>query len=160
MQQDSFEDWVVAGPPVFLWGARFMLHQSGTPLGWHSKWKSDGKLQASEHLVIVHEQYCKFIQTMICYDQLNGANCACGELIMRQLMLVEERLKDRFTSASSDAADEAHLFGADLSRANLCIAPALSEWVAEEVRKESLVLKERRKAREEHALSRPKANAK
>ena len=42
----------------------------------------------------------------------------------------------------------------------MCIDPALSEWVAKEVAKESVVMKERRKAREERALARPKAKGK
>ena len=110
--------------------------------------------------MVVHEQYCKFIQTALCYDQLNGGNLAVMELIMRQLMLQEEKLKDKFSSAASDAAVEAHLFGGDRSRSCLCICPALSEWVADEVRKETLVMKERRKAREERALARPKKEGK
>ena len=51
---------------------------------------------------------------------------------------------------------EAHLYAGSSSRAGLCISPELSEWVADEMRKESAVMKERRKAREERALSKPK----
>lgn len=35
----------------------------------------------------------------------------------------------------------------------------MSEWVAEELKKESAVLKERRKAREERVLAKPKVGA-
>ena len=42
------------------------------------------------------------------------------------------------------------------SRAALCICPALSEHIAKELQKEAAVSKERRKAREERQLAKPK----
>ena len=157
LHEDPWSDWPLAGPRVFLWGTRFMLENGGTPIGSHSKWGADGKLQSSDPGVIVHEEFCRMIQTQMCYDQANSANLASSEQMMRQLMLIEEKFKDRFVGNSSqELSEEAHLYGGHTQRANVCVSPSLSEWVAEEVRKEHVVLKERRKAREERALARPK----
>ena len=67
MHGDPWADWPLAGLRVFLWGARFMLENGGTPTGWHSKWRADGKLQSSDPGVIVHEEFCRMIQPQLCY---------------------------------------------------------------------------------------------
>ena len=77
------------------------------------------------------------------------------EILCRQLQLIEEPHRDRLSGGSSDGLDEKHLFGGSAHRTNLCVCPALQEWVGEEMRKESLIMKERRKAREERSLMRP-----
>ena len=79
---DEWVDWPVDGPRTFVWGVRFMANQAGTPSGWHSKWKSDGKLDPSSHVVSFHGSCCQMIETMMCFDQLNGGNvgqasCSC-----------------------------------------------------------------------------------
>ena len=160
LSADAWSDWPISGPRTFAWGVRFMANQAGTPTGWHSKWKSDGKLDSSSHIVVFHGTCCQMVETLLCYDQLNGSNIAVGEQMMRQIMLSEERLKDRFGSQAPDGFDEFHLYSGRQDRYALCIDPALSEWVAKEVSKESVVMKERRKAREERALTRPKKQGK
>jgi hypothetical protein len=157
---DEWQGWPVDGPRTFLWGCRFMTNQAGTPTGWHTKWRGDGELDPSSHLVVFHAVSCQMVETMFCFDQLNGCNLASGELIMRQIMLTEERLKDKFSTGAPDGFDEHRLYTDQKHRFALCIDPALSEWVAKEVSKESVVMKERRKAREERALARPKAKGK
>ena len=59
---------------------------------------------------------------------------------------------------ASDAAQtllDHHIYAGTATRAGLCISPKLQEWVAQELSKESAVLKERRKAREERQLRKP-----
>ena len=156
MYADTWAEWPVDGPRTFAWGVRFMCNQAGTPTGWHTKWRSDGKLDASSHIVAFHGVCCQMVETMMSFDQVNGPNLATAELLMRQIMLAEERLKDKFGNQAPDGFDEYHLYTGRKDRYALCIDPALSEWVSREVSKESAVLKERRKAREERALARPK----
>jgi hypothetical protein len=56
-----------------------------------------------------------------------------------------------------DAASlqDARIFTGEAQRGGLCISPKLQEWVANELKIESAVLKERRKAHEERALAKP-----
>jgi hypothetical protein len=71
--------------------------------------------------------------------------------------LVEERWRDRVQSgASAEAQLDAHLYAGMPTRGGLCICPDLSKWISEELQREASVMKEKRKAREERALVRPK----
>ena len=142
-----------------------MLLHGGTPTGWHTKWVSDQRLDPVHPNVLTHETMCRAVEALGCYDQSNAPNMASAELMMRQVGLCEEReriAKDARKDSKKDAKgddlkDETHLMlGGGHQRENLCICPALKEWIAEELRKESQVLKERRKAREERALRREK----
>ena len=104
---------------------------------------------------MTHEFLCRMLEIACVYDQLDAPNTAVVELICRQIQSIEETLKDKFFDSDGLGADHFLMSGAP-SRANLCIAPSLSAWVAQEAAKESAVLKERRKAREERALLKPK----
>ena len=144
------------GPRTLKWVLAFMLENGPSAMGWHHKWKADCKLQDSDAGVDAHETYCRVLQTMASYDQLDLGNLAGVELMVRQLQLVEERHKDRLGGSSGkDSLDEKYLFAGSAHRNNLCVCPKLQEWVGEEMRKESLIMKERRKAREERGLARP-----
>ena len=83
-------------------------------------------------------------------------------LAARQLQLVEERYKDRRPGSfeAQDAESDFHLYAGTATRGTICVAPALSEWIATQLQKEASVAKERRKAREERALARPKGKGK
>ena len=94
------------------------------------------------------------LETAVCYDQLDVPSIAVAELMVRQIQTIEERLKDKFTN-NDDHGIEYSLMTGLPSCATLCICPALSAFVATEAAKETAVLKERRKAREERALVRP-----
>ena len=80
------------------------------------------------------------------------------EILTWQLQLVEERQRERALGNKKNqqqqgAAADSHLYlGGGEFRGNACVAPALSEWISEELRKESSVLKENRQAREERRL--------
>ena len=95
---------------------------------------------------------------MICFDQLQVGSLAAAEFCARQIQLVEEKYRDRGVPKDSlelVSESEAALFSGSRSRTTICVCPALSEWIAEEMRKEAAVMKERRKAREERNLAKP-----
>ena len=126
----------------------------------HQRWRSTFKLQPSDIGVIDHEGACRALQVMASYDQLDMPNVASAELIARRLQLAEERHKDRL-GGEGTASEDLHLYlGTDPTRGNLCVCPALSDWVGKELAAESAVMKERRKAKEERALARPKKEGK
>ena len=161
LEEVQFDDFPIKGPRTVAWCLRFMLSNGGTPRGWHTKWRSEGRLLATDGGVQTHDGACQLLEVMCCYDQLNVGNLACAELVCRQLQLTEERWRERFTSAdSADSESNLHLYLGGASRGNLCISPMLQEWIADELRKESAVSKERRKAREERALIKPKSKGK
>ena len=118
-------------------------------------WRFLGRLQDGEHLVSFHEALCRILETAICYDQLDCPALASMELVCRQIQSIEERLKHKFTDAGGGDSFEQSLIAGYQSRGSLCICPALSEWIAEEIRKNTAVEKERRKARDERSLQKP-----
>ena len=89
-----------------------------------------------------------------------------NNLLVRQLQLVEERTAQqqearRAAGSSSSSYDDSHLYlGLGATRGGVMVAPALQKYIAEQLALESAVLKERRKAREERALARPKKGPK
>ena len=151
------------------WVLTHMLRHAGSALGWHTKWKTEAKLIETDARVREHEFLCRVLETMTVYDQLNAGELASGELIARELQLLEERVyeeamselaakagkaKDKAHSKADDllVGEASHFLGLSESKANLAICPALTEWIAEQMKAEAAVAKERRKAREERAL--------
>ena len=105
----------------------------------------------------MHNACCQVFELSLVYDQLNVGNLASSEMLCRQIQLVEERWEDKFNSGDSAESEyNLHLFLGQQSRGNLCIAPQLQEWISEELKKESSIAKERRKAREDRAMVKPK----
>jgi hypothetical protein len=154
MDHDTFSDFPIKGPATMEWVLKFMKENGPTPTAWHTKWKSEGKLQNSDPGVEMHQVGCQILQHFACFDQLNLPQLAGAELLVRQIQMAEERHKDRFTG-KSDFMEERHLFSGAEQRVNLCICPALTVYVAQEMSKESAIMKERRKAREERQLFKP-----
>ena len=89
---------------------------------------------------------------MACYDQYDLLASAGVELVVRQIQIIEEKLSGRFEDKNQEASADYYLMSGATSRCQLCICPELKSWLAGELAKESSVLKERRKAREERAL--------
>ena len=161
MTQDLFDDYPIKGPRCLLWGLKFMLEHGNSPTGWHAKWKSDLKLQITDPGVETHDTLCRLFQYGTCYDQLNLGNCVIAETMMRELMFVEEKHKDRATGGGNGGSvSEKALFTGHEQRVNLCIMPDLVAYIGDEMRKEALIMKERRKAREERELLKPPKPAK
>ena len=152
-------DYPVKGPSTILWVAQFMLDNAGTPKQWHVRWRANCRLQPTDGGVPIHEAMCEIFETMLTFDQLNAASLASGELVVRQIQMQEDRWKERLLGTQADSTLESHLFVGSSSRGMLCVCPALEEWIAEETRKSSAILKERRKAREERDAARPKAKS-
>ena len=71
--------------------------------------------------------------------------------------MIELKHKDRLISSGNGGVeDDQHLYlGTGQTRGLIMLAPALEEWVAGELGKEASAAKERRKMREERALTKP-----
>ena len=153
----DFPDWPIAGPRTTKWALDFISEHGGTPLGHHQAWRSACRFQPGDGPVLEHESWSRVLQSMVCYDQLDATNLACGELVARNIQRIEERHKDR--AIASEEQSEAALFMGmpQGSRAGLCISPALNTWAGKQTAEEACVAKERRKAREERALARKPA---
>ena len=144
----TWADSPVNGPSTIFWVCRFIKDHGGTPSGWHSKWMFLTKPQPTDAGVHVHEIGYKTLEIMISFDQLQVGSFAAAEFCARQIQSVEEKYRDRGVPKDSlELVSEAALFSGSRSRSTICVCPALSEWIAEEMRKEAAIMKERRKVR-------------
>ena len=100
------------------------------------------------------------LETAMVYDQLNVSELATFELMARRYQLWEEKYAGPMRTAETgdgaeDWLDERRLFlGQRRTTGHALVCPALESWIAERLREESAVLKERRKGREERQLAR------
>ncbi|CAK0842094.1 unnamed protein product, partial [Prorocentrum cordatum] len=85
------------------------------------------------------ESICRIIEIALVHDQVVITELASFEYPARQLQLIEV----------------GHFLGIGETKGNLCICPALMQFIAEQMKNEAAVSKERRKAREERALRAP-----
>ena len=104
-----------------------------------------------------HEAYCRAVELMVTFDQLSVGSLASAEFLCRQIQMQEERWRERANNAGDTAGSlqDAHVYAGLATRGNICICPLLQEYVSDELKKETAVAKERRKAREERALAKP-----
>ena len=159
----AWGDWPIPGPRTVHWVATFMLENGGSALGHHVQWRSNIRRGVDDITVSNHLEYSKVFETALCYDQLEISNLATLELVARQLQVCEEKHRDLLFGTKrgdSDDHDEYYYFTGMASTRGLMVAPALSTWISEQVCRENAVAKERRKAREERSLAKPKKGAK
>ena len=150
----AFEDWPIGGPRTVKHVLTAMLDSGGSALAHHQAWRTACKFQPSDPAAIEHESWCRVLQVMATYDQLDTTNLASAELIARAIQRIEEKWKTKL-AAVDDAGESSLFMGASGgSRVGSVVSPKLTEWVGAEMHKEAAVAKERRKAREERTLAR------
>ena len=143
--------WSIRGPRTTLWCMQHMEQHAGNPIAWHNRWMANSRIDANTGGADTHEAACRLLHTLCCIDGLNVSNLAAGELVARQIQLLEERQRERKPPANELV--DSHLYMGDgASRDNLCVCPDLQDWISTELHKEMSVHKERRKAREERTL--------
>jgi len=159
----EWKQFPVSGPRTVKWLCNFFKTNNVTPTQWHRNWRHMLKLQITDPGVSEHEVFCRALECLVCYDQLNVAELGAIEILARRFQLHEERYRLKLIDAERGAGktgvdfDDAAIFmGHSRERGVAAICPALLDHVAEQAKQEAAVLKERRKAHEERELSRKK----
>ena len=161
MCQTALPTWPLEGPRTTLWVCRFMVDNGGSPLARHGRWRSEARLTNSDGGVGEHERCCRALEIMACWDQMNLPDLAVAEMLARSVQLQEERWRDRLAGDDYASGLDSHLFyGTSSVRGNVCVSPALQQFVSAELAKEYSVAKERRKAGEERNTARAKQKGK
>lgn len=152
-------DWEVKGPRTASWVLQRIAEQGPGPVHRHYWWRSVLKVTPMDSGVDDHLFLNELIETAMCADRLNVANIQAFEIVFRRLQLREEVYGQQLRLAEKGDAvdpwlDERSLFlGQRKSRVHALVAPQLEAWVAEKLAKESAVMKDRRKGREERLLA-------
>ncbi|CAK0818371.1 unnamed protein product, partial [Prorocentrum cordatum] len=161
-------DWPVLGPRTLLLVLQFMLRMAGGAVAWHTRWLAVMGLAEGDEAAKQHDIICRILETSMVHDQLVITELASFEHLARQLQLIEERVYDEKSRKAAVAlkgqgkkdatpqgalsTEVGHFLGIGETKGNLCICPALMQFIAEQMQDEAAVSKERRKAREERAL--------
>ncbi|CAK0840004.1 unnamed protein product, partial [Prorocentrum cordatum] len=127
-----------------LWPPSLALLEAMHGFSRHTKWVSDGHLEADDPGVDTHLLCCRLLELGVVYDQLHVTNIAAMELVGRTLQTQEELYRDRFAAASEFGSDAALMSGALGAGGNVCVAPALRDWLAAEKAREANIAKGRR----------------
>ena len=154
----DFVGWPIKGPRTAKWLAEQFAQGMQSPTQRHFWWRSVQQLGASDVGVDDHYFLSELFELACTIDQLNVGELVVFEVIARRFQLWEEvyAASLREAEAGSEAApwlDERQIFlGHERSRGHALVCPALEVWVADRLKDESAILKERRKGREERLL--------
>ncbi|CAK0822814.1 unnamed protein product, partial [Prorocentrum cordatum] len=157
LTETHWDFFPISGPRTVKWVCEFVRENDVTFRSRHAKFKAETGLSSSDQDVSVHELCCRIMHLLLTYDQLNGSELSCAELVCRRLQMAEYRHRERIltTSRGDELLEDSHLYlGTGETRGLVCISPKLLAFVTDELHKESLVLKERRKLKEERMASR------
>ena len=92
------------------------------------------------------------------YDQLNLPDMAMGEAMSRRLQLWEERYAEKLRASTAGGVSAGHaterhfILGGSRPKGSTLVAKELETWVASQLAEEAVILKERRKGRENREL--------
>ena len=158
LAESVWSHWHLTGARTVFWCCKFIVDVDGTPRARHTKWLHECKLSLADSGAADHETGMRCLEFALCYDQLCVSELACLELMMRKVQLAEMRYRERILGRLDrvDMADEEYLYlGEGETRGHIMLCPSLEEYVSGEMHKEGLLMKEKRKLREERLLARP-----
>ncbi|CAK0792755.1 unnamed protein product, partial [Prorocentrum cordatum] len=138
-------DWPVKGPRTLLWVLGFMQRMADGFMAWHTSWSAMTKLGEHDESAKLRETMRRVIETALCHDQIARCELAPLEYLARQLQLGEGRVceeparrmqpapKARAQAKEANPIDFAsevgHLLGTGETKGNLCVSPALMDWM-------------------------------
>lgn len=156
----------VRGPRTSMWCVRFLERQQMHPDDYHSRFKIRHKLTVSDWGVLQHSLALRCVALAGCIDQLDLPNLAIVEVLFREAQIAEyyyrqierdDLEKSRLSKKAGDrglGVDEVEYFqGAEKTAHDTMIAPDLVEWISKQGERDSSIMKNMRKAREERALA-------
>ena len=153
--ESAWDGWPVAGPRTTLWCCRFIAENDLSPKARHVRWRQMTGLNENDAGVSDHEFCLRLLETALTFDQLQVGELASLEIVMRKAQLTELKHRDRVVSADFKVESDEHLYlGTGKTRGLLMVCPALEDYVAAELHRESSAAKERRKMREERQAAR------
>ncbi|CAK0900111.1 unnamed protein product [Prorocentrum cordatum] len=162
LSETPVQGWPVQVPRTLLWCLSFMSTMAGTPTAWRQRWLTSMALPDEDEYAKLHETLCRVLDLAVVYDQLQIAEMASFDIVARQLQLLEERVYETRSAPPSGAAPKAkaaarggaaagsssspetsYFLGAGVSKVHLCISPKLPEYIADQMKAEAAISKER-----------------
>ncbi|CAK0825783.1 unnamed protein product, partial [Prorocentrum cordatum] len=153
--ESPWPGWPLLGPRTAAWCVRFNAEQDSHPRARHTKWLHETGLTQADLGVADHEVAMRAFEFGLVYDQVNVGELVSFELLARRAQMAEWRYRDRLAPRRADeTAEDEHLYmGTGETRGLIMMAPFLVEHISTELHRESQVMKEKRKLREERQLA-------
>ena len=135
------------GPATCLNIAKSLRDQNLTPTTFHEYWLRSAEIPKGDRSVYEHECLSRILESMITVDQLNICALQGAELICRRMQVIREA--HRVSPSAPDYSSADHFMGWKWRRGAHEVDATLAAHVANELKNESQIMKEARKAREE-----------
>ena len=146
MHEEPLEDYPMQGQRTISWLYTFVREHGGTFDSRHTRWMLEQKIEKDSMPARVHDMVGLALEMGLCYDQVDPSNLVSFEVMGRLYQLIEE------TGGSLCIEGLEHYVGRDASsglRRGIALAPSLAKHATDAQAKETAILKERRKAKEE-----------
>jgi hypothetical protein len=141
----------LAGPASSMTVMKSIRAQSFTPVTHHEFWLRQARISDGDRSAFEHEVLSHILEAMVVVDQLNVCALKSAELVVRRRQLIQEAHRVSPGAPDYSAAD---IYMGWSGRRHGGVDPALTQFVAAELRNEAAVAKEARKAREEAVANR------
>ena len=146
MRVEPMDDFPLEGERSALWLFQYVRDHGGTFDARQTKWAMEQRISPDSTAFLMHDLVGLALDLSACYDQCDGGNLASMEVLARLYQLVEE------TSGTLQLEGLEHYLGRDRTgglRRGVALNPALAQYATDKKSKETEVIKQRRKAREE-----------
>ena len=111
LEQSPWAGWPVSGPRTLLWCCKFMSEHALHPLARHPRSVQLSGLLATDPAAQEHEWLCRAIELGLTFDQLQGAELSCLELLARRLQMLEMKHRDKVAGSffGSSIEEDSHM---------------------------------------------------
>lgn len=146
MVEVDMPDFPLEGPRSALWMVR-QLHRNSLDFRMHhERWIKSSGVRGNDRSIFEHRALCRAMDLLISYDQLNVANLAGAETLIRRLVTIEEAYRGRPDAPNYEHAE--YMSGVTEPADGSLVPPALKKHTAERLKADAEIAKELRKARE------------
>jgi len=158
-EEEDFPDFPVPGPRTAGWCLQF-LRRRHSPCDHHTYFRTVTRLGADAWGIQEHESIMKALEAGGQYDQMDLANLAMVEVMLRRAQLIEWVHHERVRDAEAGNQDritpeeQAAFTGSSRAGESLMVAPSLLAHVKSVVEVDANIMKAVRKAKEERVLRR------
>ena len=150
MREEPMSDFPLHSRRSLPWLLRYVKDHGTTFDGRQTRWASEQKIDSESAAYVFHDLLGFALELAATYDQLDMVNCASMELIGRVYQMIEQT-RGHMTAEGLD-----HYIGRDSTggvKRGIALAPGLAEDAVAKQARETEILKQARKAREEKALA-------
>ena len=148
----EFTDWQVEGPRTCTWIVKELGKLGLDPVARHHQWRHENQQKEDQRTCLVHEMLSEIFELAITYDQLDAANCASMEMLLRYLQNTEAEVK-KAQESKKDFDSSVYYLGRSRRTGGALVSPELTKWGADRASADYAILKEQRKIMDERKLS-------